>query len=150
MTTKERISDFLAQRRLAIVGMSRKRNKFGNAVFKDLSAKGYEMFPVHPEAETLGGARCWSSLSSLPGPVGGVVVVVPPSETEKVVMEARAAGITRVWMQQGAESPEAARYCEENGISLVQHECVMMHAEPIRSIHLVHRWLAGLFGKLPK
>jgi predicted CoA-binding protein len=150
MTTREDIADFLSQRKLAIVGMSRKRGKFGNAVFKDLSAKGYEIFPVHPEAEAIEGARCWPNLASLPGPVGGVVLVVPPSETEKVVREARAAGITRVWMQQGAESPEAARYCEEHGIAFIQHECVMMHAEPIRSIHLVHRWFAGLFGKLPK
>ncbi len=150
MTRKEQISDFLSQRKLAIVGMSRAKNKFGNAVFKDLTAKGYELFPVHPEAGAIDGARCWPSLASLPGPVGGVVVVVPPPETEKVVREARAAGITRVWMQQGAESPAAVAYCEENGMSLIHRQCVMMHAEPIRSVHLVHRWLAGLFGKLPK
>ena len=150
MTKKELIADFLSQRKLAIVGMSRAKNKFGNAVFKDLKTKGYELFPVHPEADTVEGARCWRDLGSLPEPVGGVIVVVPPPETEKVVEQARAAGITRVWMQQGAESPAAVRYCEENGMSVVQQQCVMMHAVPIRSIHLVHRWLAGLFGKLPR
>jgi len=150
MTKKELISDFLSQRKLAIVGMSRAKNKFGNAVYKDLKAKGYELFAVHPEADNIEGARCWKDLGSLPEPVGGIVIVVPPPETEKVVREARAAGITRVWMQQGAESLAAARYCEENGISLIQRQCVMMHAEPIRSVHLVHRWVAGLFGRLPK
>jgi predicted CoA-binding protein len=150
MATRSLIADFLSQKKLAIVGMSREKNKFGNAVYKDLTAKGYEMFPVHPEAEAIEGARCWKDLQSLPERVGGVVIVVPPSETEKVVEEARAAGITRVWMQQGAESPAAVRYCEENGMAVVHRQCVMMHAEPIRSVHLVHRWLAGLFGKLPK
>jgi len=150
MTKRESISDFLSQRKLAIVGMSRTKNKFGNAVFKDLKAKGYELFPVHPEADAIDGARCWKDLGSLPDPVGGVVIVVPPPEAEKVVREARAAGITRVWFQQGAESPAAVQYCEESGMSVVQRQCVMMHAEPVRSVHLVHRWLAGLFGRLAK
>ncbi len=150
MTNRELIVDFLSQRKLAVVGMSRSKGKFGNAVFKDLASKGYELFPVHPETDVIDGARCWKDLSSLPELVGGVVIVVPPPETEKVVREALAAGIKRIWMQQGAESAAAVRYCEENGISCVQRQCVMMHAQPIRSIHLVHRWFSGLFGKLPK
>jgi hypothetical protein len=71
----------------------------------------------------------WPSLAALPEPVGGVLTVVPPAETEKVVAAAHAAGITRVWMQQGSESDAAIRFCEEHGIAVVQHECVLMFAE---------------------
>jgi len=150
MTKRELISDFLSQRKLAIVGMSRTKNNFGNAVFKELKTKGYELFPVHPQADAIKGERCWPDFASLPERVGGVVVVVPPAETEKVVEQALAAGITRVWMQQGAESPAAVRYCEENRMSVVQRECILMHAEPLGWFHGAHRWLWGLLGKLPK
>ena len=148
--TRDQISEFLAQRNLALVGVSRGGKKFGNAILKDLTSKGYRIYPVHPQADKIDGHTCWHSLSELPEPVGGIIMVVPPRETEKVVREAVQAGIRRVWIQQGAESPEAIRYCEEQGISVVHGECIMMFAEPTAFFHGAHRWFRGLFGKLPK
>jgi predicted CoA-binding protein len=150
MTTREAVTDFVAQRRLALVGMSRTGRKFGNAAYKELVAKGYTVYPVHPDAESVGGARCWPSLASVPKPVDGVVVVVPPAQTARVVTEAHDAGIPRVWMQQGAESPEAIRYCEEHGIRVVHHECILMFAEPAGWFHRAHRGLWRILGKLPQ
>jgi len=150
MTKKTVVDDFLAQRKLALVGMSSKRNKFGNTIHKELSSKGYEIYPVHPTAKAIGGVQCWPGLGELPGPVGGVIVVVPPAQTEAVVKDANAAGIKRIWMQQGAESPDAVRYCEENGIDVVHGECILMFAEPVTSVHKFHRWLWKIFGKLPR
>jgi predicted CoA-binding protein len=150
-TSQQTISDFLAQRTLALVGLSRSGRKFGNAALRELRAKGYTVHPVHPSAETIGGVRCWPSLASLaclPEPVGGVLTVVPPAETEKVVAEAHAAGIPRVWMQQGSESTAAIRFCEAHGIAVVHHECVLMFAEPLGWFHRAHRWLWGRLGKL--
>jgi predicted CoA-binding protein len=117
-------------------------------VFKDLTGKGYEVLPVHPEADEVAGARCFASLAELPKGVGGLILVVPPDATEKMVRNAHEAGIKRIWMQQGAESTEATRFCEENGIDVVHGQCIMMFAEPA-GIHRFHRWLNGVFGKLP-
>jgi predicted CoA-binding protein len=147
MNTKETIEDFTNQSTLAIVGVSRKGQGFGNMAMRELKTKGYTLYPVHPAAETLEGERCYPNLASLPEKVGGVLVVVPPAETEKVVKEAHAAGIPRVWMQQGAESPEAIQYCEQNGMRVVHGKCIMMHTQP-QSIHKFHRWVTNLFGKL--
>lgn len=149
MTSQAAVRDFLAQRTLALVGMSRGGKKFGNTIHQELSAKGYRVLPVHPSAETIGDARCYPSLEALPEKVGGVIVVVPPAETEKVVREAAAAGIRRVWMQQGAESPAAIRFCEEQGMQVVPGECILMFAEPAAFYHRMHRWVWGLLGKLP-
>lgn len=149
MTTKASVADFTAQKKLAVVGISRKGRKFGNMAFKELKKHGYQLFPVNPNAETIEGERCYPSLSALPGPVDGVLVVVPPAETEKVVREAAAAGIKRVWMQQGAESPEAIRFCQENGIEAIHGECILMFTEPCAFFHRAHRWVWGVFGKLP-
>jgi predicted CoA-binding protein len=149
MTTKATVNNFLAQQTLAVVGVSRGGQKFGNTALKELKAKGYRLFPIHPEAESIQGERCYPSLGALPEAVGGVLIVVPPAETEKVVRDAAQADIRRVWMQQGAESQAAIRFCEENGISVVHGECILMFAQP-SSFHRLHRWVWGLLGKLPR
>lgn len=149
MTTKTAVADFVAQPTLALVGVSRRGKKFGNMALRALKAKGYRVFPVHPQADQIEGEPCYSSLSALPEPVEGVLIVVPPDETEKVVRDAAAAGIRRVWMQQGAESQAAIRFCEEHGISVVQRECILMFAQPVVSFHRFHRWVWKALGKLP-
>ena len=149
MTSRDAVSDFLSQRTLALVGMSRGGKKFCNMVHKELKAKGYTLHAVHPVAREIEGVRCWPSLLDLPEPVGGVVVCVPPTRTEQVVRDAHRAGIRRVWMQQGAESQAAIRLCEESGIALVHGDCILMFAEPAALFHRVHRWIWRLLGRLP-
>jgi hypothetical protein len=53
MASKAAVSDFLAQRTLAVVGASRKGSKFGNTAYKELKAKGYKVIPVNPHAEII-------------------------------------------------------------------------------------------------
>jgi len=149
MTSKAAVDDFLAQRTLAVVGVSRSGKRYGNMAYKELKAKGYRLFAVHPSAEQIGGERCYPSLEALPEPVGGLLVVVPPAQAERVVREAAAAGIRRVWLQQGAESEDSIRFCQGKGISVVHGECILMFAEPAAFYHRMHRWVRRLLGKLP-
>ena len=150
MASKAEINDFLAQQRLAVVGVSRAGRKFGNMAYRELRAKGYQVIPVNPRAETVEGDECFPSLKALPESVDGVLIVVPPAETENVVRDAAEAGIRRVWMQQGAESASAIQFCNQNGISTVHGECILMFAEPAPFFHRLHRWVWGLLGRLPK
>ncbi len=150
MISRQVIDRFLDQRELAVVGASRTGRKFGNTVYRELKAKGYKLRLVHPQAETIEGERCYPSLRELPGPVGGVVIVVPPNQTEKVVRDAAAAGIKRVWMQQGAESAAAILACEEAGLEVVHGCCILMFAEPAGLRHRVHRGVLRLLGRLPR
>ncbi|UCE18036.1 MAG: CoA-binding protein [Gemmatimonadota bacterium] len=150
MTTKASVDEFLALKTLAIVGVSRTGKKFGNAIYRDLKGKDYRIFRVHPEVETIEGEPCYPNLNMLPEEVGGVIIVVPPQETEKVVQDVALAGINKVWMQQGAESEEAIQFCNENGISVVRGECILMFAEPVGFLHRTQRWVWKLLGKLPK
>jgi len=150
MASRAVINDFIAQRRLAVVGVSRSGGKFGNIAYRELKKKGYRLYPIHPHAKNLEGDRAYPDFKSLPEKVGGVLIVVPPKETETVVRQAAQAGIRRVWMQQGAESEAAVRYCQQNGIAEVHGECIMMFAEPVRFPHSIHRWIWKLFGRLPR
>ncbi len=150
MTTIAVIDAFLTQHRLAVVGVSRGGKKFGNLAYRELKTKGYQLFPINPNADSIEGDRCYPSLTALPEPVDGVLIVVPPAETEQVVQDAAAAKIRRVWMQQGAESEAAIRFCQQNGIDVVHNECILMFAEPTAFGHRMHRWVWGLLGKLPR
>ena len=151
MITKAMIDEFITQPSLAVVGVSRTNpNKFGNSAFRELKAKGYHLYLVHPSAETLEGERAYPSLKALPEKVGGVLVIVPPAQAEKVVQEAHEAGIEHIWLQQGAESQAAIQYCEQNGMNVVHGHCILMFAQPMKFFHKPHRWVLGILGQLPK
>jgi uncharacterized protein len=149
MVSRQVIDDFLAQKTLALVGVSRNGAGFGHAVRKELTAKGYQLLLVHPEADSIAGQPCARSLKDVAARVGGVVCVTPPASTTRIVEEAAAAGITRVWMQQGAASPEAIDYCRQHGLAAVHGECILMFAEPSMWLHRFHRGINRMIGKLP-
>jgi len=147
--TQVEIYDFLSQRSLAVVGVSRNTKKFGNAIYRTLKQQGYKVFPIHREAESIEGDRCYPVFKALPEKVGGVVICIPPVQTEKILEGVLAAGISHVWLQRGAESYAALRFCEKNGITVVHGQCILMFAEPVESFHRFHRWVVKLFGMYP-
>ena len=150
MSTKATINEFLGSKTLAVVGVSSKRRGFGYTVYHDLKGKGYKVYPVNPNTNAIDGNPCYPDVRLLPEKVDGVVLVIPPEQTEQVVAEVAEAGIKRAWMQQGAESDAAIRFCEERGISVVHGECIIMFATPAAFPHRVHRWVRGVVGKLPE
>ena len=150
MTSQRSVDEFLGQRKLAVVGVSRSGRGFGHIAWKTLAKNGYEVLPVNPHADEIGGRHCYHSLAELPPDVGGVLLVVPPVETERIVQEAAAAGIKRVWMQQGAESPAAVETCRSLGIDAVAGECILMFVERSGLPHKFHHWVWGVLGKLPQ
>ena len=142
------IQDFVNGKRIAVVGVSRDKTKFGNTAFTELAARGYQVFAVHPTAQELAGARCYPNLAALQGQVDGALVVVSPQQAVSVLREADAIGLKNVWLQQGAESPEALALARDLGLYLVARKCVLMYAPPVRSFHAWHRAFARLFGQL--
>jgi uncharacterized protein len=150
MNSLAEVKDFVSQKTLAMVGLSRNEKAFSASIFKELTGKGYRLLPVNPNATTIGGLPCYPTLASLPEKVGGVLIVTPPAQTETVVREAADQGYARVWIQQGAQTPAAEKLCKERGLSAVSGKCIMMFAEPVSSIHSVHRWFAKVFGTLPQ
>jgi predicted CoA-binding protein len=125
---KERlISDFVNRRIWAVVGASQDRSKFGNRVYRSLRDSGYTVYPVNPRGGELEGARVYPTLSDLPQPPDVIDLVVPPLVTEKVIQEAHQLGLSRVWMQPGAESEAAIAYCHDHGLHVIYHACAMVH-----------------------
>lgn len=149
MPSKAVIDDFLAQRHLAVVGVSGDDKQFANAVYRRLKDGGRTMYAVNrdPAVDSVAGDRCYRSLAEVPDPVDGVVVMVGAQRSADVVREALARGVPRVWLHRGAGpgavSDEAVALCREQGVAVVDGACPFMFDEPVRGVHRVHRAFAG-------
>ncbi len=121
------IADFVDRRVWAVVGVSADPKKFGYRIFKAMRDAGYKVYGVNPNAQVVDGQTIYPSLQSLPERPEVVDVVVPPAVTEEIVRECARLGLSRVWLQPGAESGAAIRYCREHGIAVVYGACAMVH-----------------------
>lgn len=116
---RDPIAEFLACRRIAVAGASQDREKYGNKVLVDLLAYGYDAIPIHPRETVIEGRSCVASVADLPPDVEALSIVTPPKVTEQVVEAAAEKGISRLWMQPGAESELAVRRARELGLTLI-------------------------------
>lgn len=142
------IRDFVECQTIAVLGVSRSGKKFGNAAYRELRKNGYDVLAVHPSADNIDGDQCYASLRELPRTPDGVLISLPPDRVEPVLREAAQLGIRRIWLQQGAESPEALALARELDLSVAHNACVLMYMQPVRSFHAFHRGLVKLFGRL--
>ena len=153
-----RVQDFLAQKRIAVAGVSRdtSRHPVGNLIFRRLKTTGHEVFPINPRMETFEGERCYPNVQSIPGGVDGVVVITKPEATEQIVHECGEVGVPRIWMHQSfaaggtSVSPAAVDYCREHGISVIAGACPMMYGPGADFGHTCMRWLLGITRQLPR
>ena len=145
-----RIQEFISGKRIAVVGASRTNDKykFGNMAATELKRRGYEVYLVHPQAETINGEKTYPSLSALAGKVDGVLVSVPASNGGPILQDAAAAELRNVWIQQGGESSELIQMGEHLKLNLVTGKCILMYAQPVRSFHAIHRFIVRVSGKL--
>jgi predicted CoA-binding protein len=147
---RKAIESFLSSKKIAIAGVSRNSRKFGYTVFKELSQKGFDVYPINPNTNSLGGTPCFQSVSALPSDVKNLLIVTPKNQTTSLIREAVSSGISGIWIQQMSETTEAIQFAEENKVNLISKECILMWADPVKSFHRFHRNLKKLFGLLPK
>jgi predicted CoA-binding protein len=150
-TLAEAAKDFLAQKRIAVVGVSRDSRQPANFNFRKLRDAGYEVYPVNPQAASVEGVSCFSNLKSIPGGVDAVLIYTPPQATESVVRECADLGIVRVWIHRsiggGSYSAAAERVARERGLALIG--CPAMFLSPDIG-HKCMRWVLNAFGRLPQ
>jgi uncharacterized protein len=150
---KQAATEFLAQRRLAVAGVSRQGGHVANIVYRRLREQGYTVFAVNPHAEEVEGDRCYARISDIPDGVGGVFIATRPDAAPEVVRQCVEAGVPRVWMHRsfgtGSVSAEAAALGESAGIRVIAGACPMMFLEPVDVAHRCMRWLLGATGRLP-
>jgi uncharacterized protein len=148
----ETIEDFLAQKRIAMVGVSRQSKDFSVMLFDELCRRGYDMVPVNPNANEIRGGRCFARLQDVHPPVDGAILMTSPAASETVVRDCAEADIRRVWMYraggQGAVSAKAVEFCRANGIEVVPGECPFMFL-PRAGFHRLHGLIRKIAGSYP-
>ncbi len=152
--TKKAIDDFYANKRVALIGASRKKSKYGGMLLKELKKRGYDVVPVNPNASEIEGIKCFANIGEVNPPVNVAFAVVPPSEQEKVAKEAAEAGIKTLWMHEhvmkGVSNPAAIGVLENRGVGCITGFCPMMFMPNTGLPHNIHKAIMGLFGALPK
>ena len=155
-TLDAKVDDFLAQKRIAVVGVSRNESHHpaGNLIYRRLKKSGHDVFPVNPHMQTFDGDRCYPDLPSISGGVDGAVIVTRPALTERIVHPCSDAGVRRVWMHRSlakgsSVSPAAVEYCREHGISVIAGACPMMYGDGADFGHTCMRWILKLTGGRP-
>jgi len=116
---EERIKSFMAAGPYAVVGASSNRDKYGNKVLRAYQQHGMEVYPINPLATEIEGLKAFATLADVPVQLRAISVITPPAITENVVAAAAAAGVRMIWMQPGAESPEAIRKAEALGMEVI-------------------------------
>jgi uncharacterized protein len=150
MNPSESINQFLQQPYIAVVGVSRSKNKFGNTVYRTLKQRGLKVVPVNPHLTHFEGDKCYSDIETLPSHVSAVFVNTPPDKTRKIVESTMNKGIQHLWLQQGSTNDEVMNYLKGKKINYIADRCIMMFAEPVGSFHRFHRFLSKVTGNFPK
>jgi len=134
-TNEKLINEFLNKKNIfAVVGVSKKSEKYGNKVYFDLKRAGYTVYPVNPNASKISGDKCYPNLNKLPILPDVVDIVVPPKITEETVKECKTLRIDKIWMQPGSESERAISFCRENEIKVLYGVCVMLERRKKRGL----------------
>jgi predicted CoA-binding protein len=147
---KERAQDFLAQKRIAVAGVSRQGDIPANFIYKKLRETGHEVYGINPHTDKIEGDVCYPALAAIPVKVDGVVIATHPSNTRAVVQDCSELGINRVWIHrsfgQGSIDKTALDLCRQLGLTVIPGSCPMMFCEPVDVAHKCMRWFFRMTG----
>jgi predicted CoA-binding protein len=154
-TIKEAASEFLAEKRVAVTGVSREAHDHGsNVVYKRLRDRGYEVFAVNPNADEVEGDHCYHDLRSIPGGVDAVIIGTRPEHADETMRECAELGIGHVWMHRGpgpgSVSETAAAYGREHGIAVIAGGCPCMFGPTADVGHKAMRAVFTLTRNVPR
>jgi len=152
-TTMQDIDDFLAQKRIALVGVSRNPQDLSRALLREFVRRGYEMAPVNPNLTEAEGLRCFARIQDVTPAVDGALIMMPAERSAEIVQDCAESGIKRVWLYRGAGpgavSAEAVNLCSRYGIRVVTGYCPYMFWPETSFVHRAHKFAMKVVGTYP-
>ena len=149
------IRDFLAQRRIAVVGLSHDPKDFSHSVWKELAAHDHDLVGVNAAhaGEELEGRVTLARVQDADPPVDAALVLTSAERSAEAVRDALEAGVRRIWLFRaagpGAVSDEAIALCKEAGALVIPGECPLMFQEDAAWYHRLHAGFNHLCGCYP-
>ena len=154
MTTLKQVEDFLALKRIAVVGVSRDPKHFNRTMWEEFRQRRYDAVPVNRNATEIDGQPCYPSVKDIKPPVEGALIMTDRADAEQIVRECAEAGIKHVWlyggMAPGASSRATKALCDEHGLDHVDGLCPYMFLAGTPAFHAPHRMWKKLTGSYPK
>jgi len=153
------VQDFLAQKVIAVVGVSNQRETGANKSYKTFKQRGYRVYAVHPRISAFDGSPCYPDLKSIPEKPGAVFMLTSPKVTEVIVQQCVHLGIRHVWMHclmgtkpglaagSTSVSPSAVEMCRANEIAVIPGSCPAQFLDADFG-HSMMRRLWSMFGFL--
>ena len=151
------VQDFLAQKKIAVVGVSDKRETGCNMAYKRFKENGYQVYPINPRISTYDDTTCYPDLKSIPEKPDAVFILANPKVTDEIVQECVDLGIKNIWMHcmmgtkpglaasMTSVSQEAVEMCKTNGITVIPGSCPNQFLEPDFA-HKMMRSMWRMFG----
>jgi predicted CoA-binding protein len=151
------VQDFLAQKKIAVVGVSDKRETGCNAAYKRFKEAGYKVSGVNPRLTTFEGDPCYPDLASIPEKPDAVFMLTNPSISEQIVQQCVDLGVKHVWMHcmmgtkpglaasMTSVSQDAVQMCRDNGIAVIPGSCPNQFLKPDIG-HRLMRMMFRTFG----
>ena len=141
----EDIQTFLSNSNYVLYGVSSDSKKFGNYIYKELTQRKFSLSAIYKK--NLDGINCFRSISEIPTKPNAAIICTKPVSTLLILDELYNNRILNIWLQQGSESPEVIAKAKEYNLNIISNKCILMYAEPVKSIHKFHRTINKILGK---
>jgi uncharacterized protein len=145
------IEDFLAQKRIAIVGLSRDERHFSRHVAKVLTDNGFEILPVNKLADTIGDIRSYQQVADIKPSPDAAIMMTPAASLEAGVRDCVEAGIRKIWLVNSPGSHKVRRSLEalyrKEGITIIEGACPLMYLPKTPLFHRMHGWVWRAIGR---
>ena len=117
-------------RKIALIGASANKSKYGNIILKDLKSKGYQVFPIHPALNEIDGTKVYNSVEELDDNPDLFVFVVPHAVGFEITKKLYKKGQRRFWYQPGAQSLEISDFLKKDkSVKFNTINCIMVNTE---------------------
>lgn len=104
--------------RIAVIGASRDRRKFGNKCVRAYAQAGWDVFPINPHETEIEGLKTYPSLDGLPDPVDRISVYLPPAQSRTLTTSLMTQPQAQIWFNPGAADAAVLRRAQEMGLDI--------------------------------
>ncbi len=150
----KQIQDFLALKRIVVIGVSRDPQKFSRKLFQEFVGRGYQAIGVNPSMTDVDGFACYSSLEEVIPPVEGALILTAPPITDETVRSCVNSDIRHLWIynRKGFDMLDGGtlELCRQADVSLIAGLCPYMFLPETQFVHQLHGWILKLTGGYPK
>lgn len=151
--TFDQINEFLQQKEIALIGLSRDPKHFSRTIYRELIRRGYKVFPVNPHLREIDNKISFPSVKDIPGLVSAALLLTPPHQTEAILHECLQKQVSRIWIvnDEGLKrvAPKTMEMCKHNRVQLISGYCPFMFLPNTGFFHRFHGWISRLTGSYP-